>query len=127
MKICELERRKGEYMSMYDPTVYRYKILQNKEKINEKTRGRYYKINTFFKFFPSGMSSPGLFTQRALQQLARIKFPMSLQASLRQTRKLGSKRQDWQNNLERTLPDLHSPTRRSRATLSPSEWAQFGA
>lgn len=78
---------------MCDPTVYRYKILQNKEKINEKTRGRYYKINTFFKFFPSGMSSPGLFTQRALQQLARIKFPMSLQASLRQTRKLGSKLQ----------------------------------
>lgn len=74
---------------MYDPTVYRYKILQHNEKINEKTRGRYYKIDTFFKFFPSGMSSPGLFTQRALQQLARIKFPMSLQASLRQTRKLG--------------------------------------
>lgn len=25
-------------MSVCDPTVYRYKILQNKEKINEKTR-----------------------------------------------------------------------------------------
>lgn len=94
LKIGELERRKVEYMSMYDPTVYRYKILQHNEKINEKTRGRYYKIDTFFKFFPSGMSSPGLFTQRALQQLVRIKFPMSLQASLRQTRKLGSKCQD---------------------------------
>lgn len=68
----------------------------------------------------------GLFTQRALPQLFRIKFPGSLQAPLRQTRELGSKLRDWQSNLERNLPDLPSPAGQSKATLSPSGRAQFG-